>query len=1242
MKNKGRLIVPPQCSFVCAALADGQRAPYRNARLPAAVPSRKLALALAILSIAVPMGVHAAPGDIASGGGRGGQGADASNGNGGAGGAGGIAGGGGGGGGGQTATPGVPTDGGAGGAGATLGGAAQSGSAGGNSGRPGGSGGLILSSDASSGGGGGGGAGGFSGDGGNGGDVLAFGSNVNAAANVSLSSPAFGANGWDGGSGADIAAGGGGGSGGSGGMVFTAPNATISTSGQPVAGGKGGVGFNTVAGGGGGGGGAGLVLAAGGTVDHDGAIILGGAGGDSGAGFTAGGDGGAGVFLVDGGALRNNAGSIQGGQGGAGFGRFAGNGGAGVLANRGSVLNSAQIVGGEGGTAGIGGAGGDAIVANGSTVINGAGAQITGGRGGTSSGFLAAGSAGAGIRFINAGGSLLNLGTVSGGAGGASSGGAVGSGGVAIVASGGVQLTNGGAIVGGMDGANAVRARAIELSGGANRLTLTGGSSIQGQVVSTSGSGAGGDILALGGDTTDGSTTFDVGQIGALGGSAQYQGFGAYQKTGASVWTLTGSNTGVTPWTLSAGALSIDTDGALGDVSGQLTFSGGVLRNTAAIDTARGVVVNAGGGAFETMQPLTLQGVVAGSGALAKTGPATLTLNGVNTYTGVLTVQAGRLVVGDGTHANALLPGTVMVGSGATLGGQGTVGSMVVAAGGIIAPGNSIGTLHVSGNLTLAPGSVYQVEVDSASSASDRIDVSGTATLAGSAVHVGPDGNFTTARDYTIVTAAGGVQGRFDNVASNYAFLDPQISYGAKDVTLRMQLKQVPDDGGTGNGGGNGSGNGNGNGNGGSGSGNGGENGNGGNGNGGNGNGGNNGAPGGGANGGPGGTRPIRFADAADTGNQRAVANAVQGLPQDNAVYARVLNLPQGAPPAAFDALSGEIHASAIAMLQGLGDTVASLPVAHLRTNLYADLAPGAPTAQRSAADMTMQDEAALPRAATQPVWAQVFGNWRTFGGNGSAARLKESDGGVFIGGDHAIGSGWRLGGAVGYTGSHASLKDRASTADVDSYSATVYAGKAYPAGPGRIEWTVGAAYTWHDVDTQRDTAAAGLGDTLEASYHASTAQVFTELGYHLPVGDGMALQPFAGVNYSDLRTRGFSESGGAAALDGQAQRNSVTATTLGLRGEARFESAGLPGRVHAMAGWRHAFGDLDPSTTMVMGDSVPFTVAGAPIAQDAAVMEIGVDMRVTKATTVGVAYTGQFGGGNRQNAGSVNVAWRF
>ncbi|WP_459694378.1 autotransporter domain-containing protein, partial [Achromobacter xylosoxidans] len=72
-------------------------------------------------------------------------------------------------------------------------------------------------------------------------------------------------------------------------------------------------------------------------------------------------------------------------------------------------------------------------------------------------------------------------------------------------------------------------------------------------------------------------------------------------------------------------------------------------------------------------------------------------------------------------------------------------------------------------------------------------------------------------------------------------------------------------------------------------------------------------------------------------------------------------------------------------------------------------------------------------------------------------------------------GGGWRLGGALGYTGSHSSIADAASRTDVDSYTATLFGGRNFAAGPGHVRFMAGAAYTWHDIDTKRNVAAGSL-----------------------------------------------------------------------------------------------------------------------------------------------------------------------
>ncbi|MEN5161531.1 autotransporter domain-containing protein [Achromobacter spanius] len=564
-------------------------------------------------------------------------------------------------------------------------------------------------------------------------------------------------------------------------------------------------------------------------------------------------------------------------------------------------------------------------------------------------------------------------------------------------------------------------------------------------------------------------------------------------------------------------------------------------------------------------------------------------LAGSTTLTGDSSGFSGQTnVLGGALTVNGTLGGNLTVASGASLHGSGQVGTTTLQNGATLAPGKAGTTLNVAGDLTLSPGSIYQVTANPQSSASSRVVVSGTATLAGSAVHVGPDGGFQARREYTILSA-GTVSGQFNSVSSNYAFLDPALRYDGQNVMMQLSRKQVPVTPGT-----------------------------------------------------PSTpetpTRPIAFADAAQTGNQRAVANALDSLPAGNPLHEYILTLPEGATAAAFNSLSGEAHASVTSTLTGLNNSVRAVPLAYLRANLGAGMRAGAPTAQLGGTPSA----AALPSSNAQPAWAEVIGNWQTWKGNGDSAQVRQNTGGVFAGVDHALGGGWRLGGALGFTDSKIRVDDRSSQADISGYSAAVFGGKVFDVGPGKLNLMAGTAYTWHDISTERRASVSGISQTLTANYGASTTQLFGEMGYALPMSERVSIEPFAGLSWSDTRNRSFSESGGSAALNGHSDSNKQTTSTLGLRGLLNFTVGQTEGRLQATLGWRHAFGDVQPQSTMSFDGGQAFTVAGAPIARDAALAELGVQTALTRNATIGLNYTGQFGGGNRENAGSIHMTWRY
>jgi outer membrane autotransporter protein len=178
-------------------------------------------------------------------------------------------------------------------------------------------------------------------------------------------------------------------------------------------------------------------------------------------------------------------------------------------------------------------------------------------------------------------------------------------------------------------------------------------------------------------------------------------------------------------------------------------------------------------------------GVISGAGSVIVTGGSYsyLGMSGTNTYSGTTTVANHAQLAVTGSIANS----TIILIDGGKLSGNGAVGH-VTNIDGLIAPGNSIGTLSISGNLVKHRGH-YHAELNAAGQ-SDRINVSGTATINGGTVVVLPDpGIYPNSTTYTIVSAAGGVSGGYTRIVSDLAFLTPTLSYDPNNVYLTLALQ---------------------------------------------------------------------------------------------------------------------------------------------------------------------------------------------------------------------------------------------------------------------------------------------------------------------------------------------------------------------------------------------------------------------------------------------------------------------
>lgn len=121
-----------------------------------------------------------------------------------------------------------------------------------------------------------------------------------------------------------------------------------------------------------------------------------------------------------------------------------------------------------------------------------------------------------------------------------------------------------------------------------------------------------------------------------------------------------------------------------------------------------------------------------------------------------------------------------------------------------------------------------------------------------------------------------------------------------------------------------------------------------------------------------------------------------------------------------------------------------------------------------------------------------------------------------------------------------------------------------------------------------------------------------------------------------------LTEKGGAAALTSASQTTDATFTTLGLRASAGFTLGAIDATARGMLGWRHAYGSIIPTSTHAFSAGDAFTIAGVPIAKDSAAIEAGLDLNLTDAATLSVAYQGQFGYGVQQNGFNAKLNVEF
>ena len=543
-------------------------------------------------------------------------------------------------------------------------------------------------------------------------------------------------------------------------------------------------------------------------------------------------------------------------------------------------------------------------------------------------------------------------------------------------------------------------------------------------------------------------------------------------------------------------------------------------------------------------------------------------------------------VLGGTLSVNGVINGLVTVNAGGTLGGTGTIDNVFVN-GGVLAPGNSIGTLNVAGSLTFSAASSYMVEISGASS--DLTRVTGVATLGGATVVVVPTG--TVAKQYTILTATGGMPDTFNPVVSGVSSnLNPTLSYDANNVYLNFALNY-----------------------------------------------------GGGLN-----VNQQNVANALTN-----FFNTTGGIPVGFASLSPAGltqvsgELATGSQQATFDAMNLFLSLMSDPFVAGrnggFGGNAGAIPFAEESALAYAAKKPRA--ARDAFAKFPTKADVARNDLFDQrwSVWGAAYGG----GSNTSRqrrARIERRDRArVRFCGRRRLSSlaatRWPVlrspaaapisASAVSAPGARICSRPAPSFATT---SATAYV-------------TAAAAYGWQDVTTERTVTVAGF-ERLRAQFNANAYSGRIEGGYRY-VTPWMGITPYAAGQFTTYSLPAYAEQvlagAGTFALNYAAKDVTAARTELGVRTDKSFAMSNGILTLRGRAAWAHDF-NTDRNVTALF-QTLPgaaFVVNGAAQAHDSALVTAAAEMKWLNGWSAAAIFEGQFSNVTNSYAGKgvVRYAW--
>src|SRR6201991_1044513 len=730
-----------------------------------------------------------------------------------------------------------------------------------------------------------------------------------------------------------------------------------------------------------------------------------------------------------------------------------------------------------------------------------------------------------------------------------------------------------------------------------NTGTVSGGLTNSGIVNASGGAingaianNAGGTFNVGGVVTSDSTFTNAANATFAVGGSGAYTLQGLLTNSGvvtvASGGQLIATVGGIA--NNAGGSITVALGGTVKDDlanAGVVTNNGAYLANVA---TNTGTVTNSGIWTGNVVSNTgTINNNLTWTGSVSNAG--TFINNAGATVSGLLTSTAGTTV------NNGTLNGGAFVSRGA-LTGAGTVANLTVS-GGIFAPGNGTpgSFMTVTGNLAFQSGALYLVALNPATASLAK--VTGTASLNGGAGGALLAGNYL-AKQYTILTAAGGVSGTFasfDTLGVPAGF-KTSLSYDPNNVFLNLDLVLAKYAG-----------------------------------------------------------LNVNQQNVANTlvnfFNTTGGIPAVFGSLTPGGLSQASGELATRTQQTSFEAMNLFLGLLTDPFVAGRGESAA--PPAGAPQFAESDEANAYAANGKARSKSEREAYAAVYRKASirdtydprWSVWAAGYGGSQTTDGNATLGSnfARSSIGGVAVGADYRFSPNTLAGFAVAGGGTRFSVANSGSGRS-DLFQAGAFV--RHTVGPAYI--SAALAYGWQDVTTDRTVTIAG-SDLLRANFNANTFSGRAEGGYRFvaPWIGGVGITPYAAGQFTTIDLPAYAEQAIAGvntfALTYASKSVTDTRSELGIRTDKSFAMQNGIFTLRGRAAWAHDFNpDRNIAATFQTLPGASFVVNGAAQASDAALVTGSAEMKWLNGFSMAATFEGEFSSVTRSYAGKgvVRYAW--